>query len=94
MSLSLLSSLICLFQVFIRELISNASDALEKLRYFLLADGKDPGALEIRISTDKQNRILTIEVRGLQPNFTRKFFSPLILSWQAMRKWCLRFNSG
>lgn len=48
--------------MFIRELISNASDALEKLRHSSLADGKDPGTLEIRISTDKQNRILTIEV--------------------------------
>ncbi|KAE8749015.1 hypothetical protein FOCC_FOCC004182, partial [Frankliniella occidentalis] len=47
-------------EVFIRELISNASDALEKLRHSLLADGKDPETLEIRISTDKQNRILTI----------------------------------
>ncbi|KAK3923195.1 Heat shock protein 75 kDa, mitochondrial [Frankliniella fusca] len=52
-------------EVFIRELISNASDALEKLRHSLLADGKDPGTLEIRISTDKQNRILTIEDTGI-----------------------------
>lgn len=52
-------------EVFIRELISNASDALEKLRHSLLAEGKDPGTLEIRISTDKQNRTLTIEDTGI-----------------------------
>lgn len=49
--------------MFIRELISNASDALEKLRHSLLSEGKDGGALEIRITTDKQNRVLTIQVR-------------------------------
>jgi Molecular chaperone, HSP90 family len=54
--------------VFIRELISNASDALEKLRYNQLSEvmpfptDHDHGKLEIRISTDKQNRILTIQV--------------------------------
>lgn len=56
-------------EVFVRELISNASDALEKFRYVLLSGseesqkflGKDR-SLEIHISTDKQNRTLTIQV--------------------------------
>lgn len=56
-------------EVFIRELISNASDALEKFRYNVLAGGEAAQkiteadrALEIHISTDKQNRTLTIQV--------------------------------
>lgn len=62
--------LCCLtIQVFIRELISNASDALEKFRYLsvsaasedLKLEGTDR-ALEIRLSTDKQNRTLIFQV--------------------------------
>lgn len=56
-------------EVFIRELISNASDALEKFRYLILSGGEEKQKvsapdrqLEIHISTDKQNRTLTIQV--------------------------------
>ncbi|XP_075234414.1 TNF receptor associated protein 1 [Lycorma delicatula] len=54
-------------EVFIRELISNASDALEKLRYISLTEGKADQLrqLEIRIATDKQNRTLTIQDTGV-----------------------------
>jgi len=54
-------------EVFIRELISNASDALEKLRYISLKAGEshDLGSLEINITTDKTNRILTIQDTGI-----------------------------
>ncbi|XP_066592672.1 heat shock protein 75 kDa, mitochondrial [Prorops nasuta] len=57
-------------EVFVRELISNASDALEKLRYLRLTDeaiAKYAGdrSLEIHISTDKQNRILIIQDTGI-----------------------------
>lgn len=56
-------------EVFIRELISNASDALEKFRYLMVSGTEaekkivdTDRSLEIHISTDKQNRTLTIQV--------------------------------
>ncbi|XP_027850854.1 heat shock protein 75 kDa, mitochondrial [Aphis gossypii] len=54
-------------EVFIRELISNASDALEKLRYVSLKAGEshDLGSLDISITTDKTNRKLTIQDTGI-----------------------------
>lgn len=58
-------------EVFIRELISNASDALEKFRYIILSGGEQAQkihsadrSLEIHIGTDKQNRIITIQVKS------------------------------
>lgn len=58
-------------EVFLRELISNASDALEKFRYLLISDTDSKNLenterpLEIHISTDKQNRILIIQDTGI-----------------------------
>lgn len=54
--------------MFIRELISNASDALEKLRYLRVIENLTSGDkdnLEIHISTDKQNRLLIIQDTGI-----------------------------
>lgn len=54
--------------VFLRELISNASDALDKIRYLSLTDQSvldaDPN-LEITITADKANKTLTITDTGL-----------------------------
>ncbi|KAJ3640878.1 hypothetical protein Zmor_027412 [Zophobas morio] len=60
-------------EVFVRELISNSSDALEKFRFLTLSEDdavrqklKEPNrVLEIHISTDKQNRTLTIQDTGI-----------------------------
>ena len=53
--------------IFLRELISNASDALDKLSYRALTDKKvkvKKDELEIFLSFDKENRILKVEDNG------------------------------
>ena len=54
--------------MFIREVISNASDALEKLQYQYMT-GKDVDEselpLEINIGTDQEKRTLTIKDHGI-----------------------------
>lgn len=59
-------------EVFVRELISNASDALEKFRYLNVSASSEAGqleetdrALDIKITTDKQNRTITIQDSGI-----------------------------
>ena len=56
--------------IFLRELISNAADALDKIRFLAISDPKalgegDTSKLEIRISYDKDKSILTIHDRGI-----------------------------
>ena len=53
-------------EIFMRELISNASDAIDKLHYLTLTDSKiKPDNFEIRIEADKENRTLTISDNGI-----------------------------
>ncbi len=55
-------------EVFLRELLSNASDALHRLRFEMLTERQvhDPGAeLCIHIFTDKEQRLLTIQDTGI-----------------------------
>ncbi|CDY22132.1 BnaC01g39690D [Brassica napus] len=55
-------------EVFLRELISNASDALDKLRYLSVTDpdlSKDAADLDIRIYADKENGVITLTDSGI-----------------------------
>ncbi|NXP41806.1 TRAP1 protein, partial [Leiothrix lutea] len=52
-------------QVFIRELISNGSDALEKLRHRLMTEGKALPELEIHLQTDSKKGTITIQDTGI-----------------------------
>ncbi|KDP29908.1 hypothetical protein JCGZ_18477 [Jatropha curcas] len=55
-------------EVFLRELISNASDALDKLRFLGVTEPgllKDAADLDIRIQTDKDDGIVTITDTGI-----------------------------
>nr|TKS10041.1 hypothetical protein D5086_0000086270 [Populus alba] len=56
--------------IFLRELISNASDALDKLRFLSLTDEEvlgegDNAKLEIQIKLDKEKKFLSIRDRGI-----------------------------
>ena len=57
-------------EIFLRELISNASDAIDKYRYLALtSNGEVPVRdHEIRISTDKKKRTITISDNGIGMN--------------------------
>ena len=55
-------------EIFLRELISNASDACDKLRFEALADPSlygDQPELEVRISFDKTAKTLTVTDTGI-----------------------------
>ena len=51
--------------IFLRELISNASDAIEKARHQLLVDKKELRDFKINIVPSKENKTLTIEDNGI-----------------------------
>jgi heat shock protein beta len=66
----IINSLYSKKEIFLRELISNASDALDKIRFLSLTDPKvlgdgDASKLEIRISTDKKAGTITISDTGI-----------------------------
>lgn len=66
----LINSLYSNRDIFLRELISNASDALDKIRFLSLTDksvlGEGENArLEIRIRLDKKNRMLHVRDTGI-----------------------------
>ena len=60
-------------EIFLRELISNASDACDKLRFEALSDDalyEDDTELKLRVSFDKEARTITIADNGIGMNRT------------------------
>src|SRR5579872_5641971 len=55
-------------EIFLRELISNASDAIDKLRFEAISDPalyENQSNLEIRVSYDKEAHTITIQDNGI-----------------------------
>ena len=54
-------------EIFLRELISNASDAVDKRHFRALTDSSlaPEGGYEIRLSPDQETRTLTIKDNGI-----------------------------
>ena len=55
-------------EIFLREIISNASDAIDKMCYLALTDpsvGESRSDYEIVITLDKENRTLTVSDNGI-----------------------------
>ena len=51
--------------IFLREIISNASDAIDKAKFIALTDGKAATDFKINISVDKDNRTITVKDNGI-----------------------------
>ena len=55
-------------EIFLRELVSNAADAADKLRFKALSDAElyeGDGELRVRVSADKENKTITISDNGI-----------------------------
>jgi molecular chaperone HtpG len=58
-------------EIFLRELVSNAADAADKLRFKALSDNalyENDGELRVRVSCDKENNTVTISDNGVGMN--------------------------
>ena len=77
-------------EIFLRELISNASDAIDKLYYKSLTDpsvGMNKGDFRILITRDKENRILTIEDNGIGTRTRTSISSASLVSASTLPSW-------
>ena len=52
-------------EIFLREIVSNASDAIDKLKFISLTDTSVASDFKIEIKVDKNARTLTVEDNGI-----------------------------
>lgn len=57
-------------EIFLRELISNASDAIDKLKFISLTDSSVKSDFCVNLSFDKEGRTITVEDNGIGMNET------------------------
>ncbi|RXN04284.1 heat shock 75 mitochondrial [Labeo rohita] len=76
-----------------RELISNSSDALEKLRHKMITAGGDTAPMEIHLQTDAAKGTFTIQDADLGTRFQQLLeASPLApVQKEIISAWCLAF---
>lgn len=55
-------------EIFLRELISNASDAIDKLKFVSLTDDKVKSDYSIMLTIDKESKTITVEDNGIGMN--------------------------
>ena len=81
-------------EIFLRELISNASDAIDKLYFRSLTDqtvGMNKDDFCIRLDVDKENRILTISDNGIGMSWRRTWAPlPAAAAWISRPRTSLR----
>ena len=73
-------------EIFLRELISNASDAIDKLHFISLTDGNVDSNFKIEIKADKKERTLTVSDNGIGMTWVRLRSRVLLLLKTSRRK--------
>jgi len=83
--------------IFIRELISNSSDALDKIRYLAITSPEEldtESNLTVKITPDKTNNTLTFEDTGIGMNKTDLIANLGIIANSGTRKFLEAYDQG